>query len=392
MVPSSLQGNHVRIVIAPDKFRGSLSAAEAAHAIARGVLRADPMAEVIEIPMADGGEGTVQALVAATRGGMQRVGVSDPLGRPILAQFGMLGDHKTAVLEMASASGLALLSNEERDPRRTSTRGTGELLLAAIDSGAQKIILGIGGSATTDGGAGFAQALGYRLYDEAGLELPPGGEALDRLVRIDVSNVDSRLQGVTISAACDVDNPLYGPRGAAAIFGPQKGADLATIELLNRNLAHFAQIILRDLGKDVANVPGAGSAGGLGAGLMAFVNATLEPGVDLVARTVGLQKAMQGADLVITGEGAIDGSSVGGKTVIGVSRIAQTIRVPVIALVGSIGPGAEAVFEQGLCAYFSLCSRPMTLETAITQATDLLANLAESTVRLFLAGRTSTAQ
>jgi glycerate kinase len=385
------QGNHVRVVIAPDKFRGSLSAAEAAHAIARGVLRADSLAEVIEIPMADGGEGTVEALVAATRGAMQKVEVSDPLGRLILTRFGMLGDGETAVLEMAAASGLSLLSNEERDPRRTTTRGTGELLLAAIDSGAKHIILGIGGSATNDGGAGFAQAIGYRLLDEAGVELAPGGGSLDRLARIEVSNIDPRLVGVSISAACDVDNPLCGPNGAAAIFGPQKGADPATIALLDRNLAHFVNVILRDLHQDVANIPGAGAAGGLGAGLIAFANAILVPGVELVAKTVGLQKAIQGADLVITGEGAIDGSSMGGKTAIGVSRIAHAFGVPAIALVGSIGPGAEAVFEHGLCAYFSLCSRPITLETAIDQAADLLANIAESTVRLFLAGRNSAA-
>ena len=377
----------MRIVVAPDKFRGSLSAAEAARAMACGALRADPSAEILQIPMADGGEGTVEALVSATGGTIREVEVSGPLGEPVLARFGLLGDGETAILEMASASGLALLAASDRDPLRASTRGTGELLLAAIATGARRIILGIGGSATNDGGAGFAQALGFRLLDEDGNHLPPGGGALDRLRRVESGDV--RLGDVTIAVACDVDNPLCGPRGASSVFGPQKGADPATVERLDRNLGHFARILRRDLGQDVADIPGAGAAGGLGAALLAFAGATLRPGVDLVAEAVGLDAALRGADLVLTGEGAIDASSAGGKTAIGVSRMARSLGIPAIGLAGTIGPGAEAVLKDGMLAYFSLCNRPMPLEAAIEDASTLLADVAESAVRLFLAGRNS---
>ena len=377
----------MRIVVAPDKFRGSLSAAEAARALANGARIADPSAVVIEIPMADGGEGTVDALVAATAGQVRETIVSGPLGRGVTARFGLLGDGVTAVLEMASASGLALIDSKDRDPLGASTRGTGELLLAAIDAGASRIILGIGGSATNDGGAGFAQSIGYRLLDREGNELQPGGGSLSRLDRIDAGNVDPRIHGIAIAVACDVDNPLCGARGASAVFGPQKGADPTMIAVLDRNLAHFAAMIARDLGHEVAEIPGAGAAGGLGAALIAFAGATLQAGVDLVARAVDLEAKIRGSDLVLTGEGAIDASSGGGKTAVGVARIARSLGIPAIGIAGTIGPGAACVLDQGMNAYFSLCDRPMSLGSAIADAGPLLTKAAESVVRLFLAAR-----
>ena len=331
----------MRIVVAPDKFRGSLSAAEAARALARGARQADPSADVIEIPMADGGEGTVDALVAATGGTILETIVSGPLGAPITARFGLLGDGQSAVLEMASASGLALLDRNDRDPMRASSRGTGELLLAAIRAGAKRVILGIGGSASNDGGAGFAQAIGYRLLDPEGVDLPPGGGSLSRLDRIDAGSVDPRIHQVAINVACDVDNPMCGPRGASTVFGPQKGADPRMIDVLDRNLSQLAAIIARDLGKQVASIPGAGAAGGLGAGLLAFAGASLEAGVDLVARAVDLDARIRGADLVLTGEGAIDASSGGGKTAVGVARIAKSWAVPTIGIAGTDRSGCR---------------------------------------------------
>lgn len=380
-------GIALKIVAAPDKFRGSLSAAEAAKAMAIGARRADPSIRVIEIPMADGGEGTVEALVAATGGSFRSVRVKGPLGDPVEARFGLLGDGVTAALEMASASGLALIGRDRRDPWNASTRGTGELLIAAIEAGASRILLGIGGSATNDGGAGFAQALGYRLLDASGRDLPPGGGALDRLDRIDSAGLDPRIRGVVVQVACDVDNPLCGTRGASAIFGPQKGADPGMVGKLDRNLEYFTRIIERDLGVHEATRPGAGAAGGLGLGSIAFAGATLEPGVTLVARAVGLETAMKDADLVLTGEGAIDISSSGGKTAVGVARIAKASNVPVIGLAGAIGAGADSVLNLGIDAYMSLCNRPMSLDSALAQASELLVSASEQAVRIFLLGR-----
>lgn len=377
----------MKIVAAPDKFRASLSAAEAARWIALGAHRVAPSGEVIEVPMADGGEGTVEALVAATGGTLHRATVVGPIGDPVEAVFGMLGDGETAALEMASASGLALIPASARDPLRTTTYGTGQLLLRAIEAGARRIILGIGGSATNDGGAGFAQAIGFRLLDDGGRQIERGGGSLGQLARIDGSGVDPRLAAVAISAACDVDNPLCGPGGASAVFGPQKGADPETVARLDTCLALYASIVRRDLGRDVAEVPGAGAAGGLGAGLLAFAGAALEPGVDLVARAVRLEDHLAGADLVLTGEGAIDASSAGGKTAVGVARIARSRGVPAVVLAGSVGTGARATLDLGVSAFASLCNRPMTLEEAIRDAGPLLADASEMVVRIYSLGR-----
>ncbi len=378
-------GRAMKVLIAPDKFKGSLSAPAAARAIARGIRSVSPGIEIDEAPMADGGEGTVEALVVATGGSFRTVEVTGPLGERRQAQFGLLGDGRTAVIEMASASGLVLVPEDRRDPRVTTTRGTGELLLAAVDAGAQRVILGIGGSATNDGGAGLGQALGFRLLDAQGADIGPGGGALDRLRRIDEQERDKRLNGIEIAVACDVDNPLCGPEGASAIYGPQKGATPSMVAELDRNLAHFAQVVEHDLGRSIRDLPGAGAAGGLGGGLAAFAGGRLEPGITLVIRAVGLVDRLQGADLCITGEGAIDASSAFGKTAVGVARLAHSLDCPTIALAGSIGPGAAAVLDQGITAYFSICNRPMPLEDAMSQVDVLLEQAAAQVFRVFLA-------
>ncbi|WP_169973178.1 glycerate kinase [Tautonia rosea] len=377
----------MKIVIAPDKFKGSLSAVEAAQAIARGVLHACPQASLDEIPMADGGEGTVDALVTATRGTFRTVAVTGPLGQTLDARFGLSGDGRSAFLEMAAASGLVLVPESQRDPTLTTTRGTGDLILAALDQGVDRIVLGIGGSATNDGGAGMAQAIGFRLLDVDGRDLPPGGGALVRLDQIDSTNRDPRLDHVELAVACDVTNPLCGPQGASAVYGPQKGANSSMVEQLDRNLAWLAEVIARDLGRSVADQPGAGAAGGLGAGLVAFAGGTLQPGVDLISRTIGLADRLKDADLCLTAEGSLDEQTAHGKTIAGVARSAAEYGCPVLALAGSIQPGAEALLDQGLSAYFSLCDRPMSLEDAIAHAASLLERASEQAVRAFLAGR-----
>ena len=377
----------MRVVVAPDKFKGSLSAPEAARAMARGVAAAVPAAAIDVVPMADGGEGTVEALVAATSGSSREAVVAGPLGEPVRARFGMLGDGHTAVLEMATASGLALVPRDRRDPSRTSTRGTGELLLAAVEAGARRVVVGIGGSATNDGGAGLGQALGYRLLDAEGREIGPGGGALDRLAAIDASGRDPRLEGVEVAVACDVDNPLCGPRGASAVYGPQKGADPAMVAALDRNLDHLARVLERDLGVSVRDLPGAGAAGGLGAGLVAFASGRLEPGIALVIRAVGLADRLRDADLCLTGEGALDASSAFGKTPIGVARLARSLGCPTIALAGMVGEGAAAVLEQGIDAFFSICPGPITLDEALARGATLLEHASAQATRAFLAGR-----
>lgn len=383
----------MRIVIAPDKFKGSLAAPLVAEAIARGVRRAAPDAQVVCVPMADGGEGIVEALIAATGGSRRAEVVEGPLGEAVRAGYGFLGDGAAAVIEMAAASGLVLLEPARRDPFATSTFGTGQLLLAAISEGATRVIIGIGGSATNDCGAGLGAALGYRFFDSAGLQLTPrGAGSLRSVARIESSDASPLLDRATIDVACDVDNPLCGSRGASAVFGPQKFApeQPATPEKiaeLDDALAHFASLIERDLGVDVKSLPGAGAAGGLGGGLVAFAHGRLTPGVDLVIDAVGLRAHLEGANLCLTGEGAIDASSAGGKTVVGVARLARSLGVPTIALAGKIGDGADAVLGEGIAAYFSICDGPMPLEVAVRDTERLLAASAEQVVRAFLLSR-----
>ena len=342
-----------RVIIAPQSFKGSADAVAVAAAIARGVRTAWPSVETVEIPLADGGEGTVRALVTATHGELKRTRVHDPLLREIDAEWGMLGDRKTAVVEMAAANGLPLLRDEERDPRVTSTRGTGELILAAAMSGAHRLVIGIGGSATNDGGAGMARAFGYRFFDRDGVELPEGGAALARLARID-GQTDPRLIRPSIDVACDVRNPLLGPEGASAVFGPQKGATPAMVRELDGALARYADVVERFVGRNVRDVPGAGAAGGLGAGLVAFLDARLVSGAQLVLDAVGFDRQLAGASLVITGEGRIDGQSVYGKLTQAVTSAARAKGVPVLAVAGMLGAGHEAMRDAGLASVETL--------------------------------------
>jgi glycerate 2-kinase len=326
----------MRVLVAPDKFKGTLTAEEAAEAIARGWRRADPAAEVDVVPMADGGEGTLDALVAALGGRRFKETISGPLGDPVRAEFAVIpsAEGTLGVVEMARASGLALISPARRDPKRTTTRGTGELILAACRKGVERVLVCIGGSATNDGGAGMAQAVGARLLDSHGRDLRPGGAALLDLATIDMSGLDASVARATFVVATDVDNPLVGPHGASAVYGPQKGASPEDVALLDSALGHLAAVIHRDLGLDVRNVPGAGAAGGLGAGLVAFLGARLRPGVDVVMEAVGLRERMEKADLVVTGEGTFDEQSLHGKAPAGVLRAAAEFRRPAVVLCG----------------------------------------------------------
>ena len=376
----------MRVVIAPDKFRGSLTAPEAAQAIARGVRRAVPDAEISLVPLADGGEGIVETLLAATNGISCDAEVTGPLGQPVQARFGVLGDGETAVLAMASASGLNLVVADRRDPVRASTRGTGELMLTAIALPIRRLILGIGGSATNDGGAGMAQALGYRLLDRDGRELGPGGSSLADLDRIDALNVNPALDRIKIEVACDVANPLCGPNGASHVYGPQKGATPEQVRRLDANLEHLAIIIKRDLGVDVLSLIGGGAAGGLGAGLVAFAGATLRSGIDLVIDAVGLRDQLAGADLCLTGEGAFDESTLAGKTVAGVAAAALAAGVPCFALAGSVYAGSGLIHQAGVTATFAICPGPVPLDRALAEADAFLAATAEQATRAFRAG------
>lgn len=365
----------MKLVIAPDSFKESLSAPAVAAAIAAGFRAVFPEADIVELPVADGGEGTVEAMVAATQGRIVPLTVTGPLGTPVEAFYGLSGDGGTAIVEMAAASGLMLVPPAARNPRITTTRGVGEILKAALNAGARRFIVGIGGSATNDGGAGMLQALGARLLDAEGRDLPPGGAALARLARIDLSQLDARLAEARIDVACDVDNPLTGPKGASAVFGPQKGATPAMVAELDAALATYATAIKRDLGADIAALPGAGAAGGLGAGFAGILGATLKPGIAIVLDAVDLDTAVRDADLVITGEGRMDFQTAHGKTPVGVARVAKRHGKPVIALAGGLGSGVEAVHDHGIDAVFSVLSRICTLEEALA---DGAANLTQT--------------
>ena len=334
----------MKVVVAPNAFKGTLTASQAAAAIARGVREVWPEAEIVEVPVADGGDGTVEALVSANHGEYRTVGVEGPLGDTLQATYGVFDSG--AVVEMARASGLTLIPTERRDPRLTSSYGFGQLLDAARHAGVASIISGIGGSATNDAGAGMAQALGVRLLNAAGRELAHGGLALSGLERIDMSGLDPAWRSIKVRVACDVTNPLTGPLGASHVYGPQKGADPATVALLDRALAHFADVVEKDLGKRVADLPGAGAAGGAGAGLVAFLDAELTPGAPLIVTAAGFDSALSGADLVFTGEGRVDAQTAYGKAPGEVAKRAAAAGVPVVLLAGSKGPGWEAL--QGL--------------------------------------------
>ena len=366
----------MKIVIAPDSFKDSLSAADVASAIALGLRQALPEAALIERPMADGGEGTMQAIMAACQGELRSLTVDGPLGQPTLAHWGWLAGERTAIIEMAEASGLQLLERQQRDACNSSTYGTGQLVAAAIEAGASRIILAIGGSATNDAGTGMLCALGLRLADAQGAELPRGGLALARLASVDIGGLDRRLADVQFEVAADVDNPLCGPNGASHIFGPQKGATPEQVVALDKALDHFADHCAPLLGNDYRNLPGCGAAGGMGFAAKAFLNASFRPGVEVVAQLVGLAEAVQGADLVITGEGRFDAQTLRGKTPFGVARVARAAGVPVVVIAGTLGEGYQEMYAQGVDAAFSLASGPMTLEQACTDAAALLSDRA----------------
>lgn len=374
----------MKIVIAPQGFKGNLTALEVARAIEAGVKRIVPDALTVLKPMADGGEGTVQALVDATGGEIITTGVTGPLGEPVNAHWGILNDRVTAVIEMAAASGLPLVPPEKRNPLITTTYGTGELILAALGKGCRKLIIGIGGSATNDGGAGMARALGARFLDAGGKELAPGGGALADLEHIDVTNLDPRLAGFEVTLACDVNNPLCGPRGASAVYGPQKGATPELVERLDAALVHYADVVRKDLGADVKNIAGAGAAGGLGMGLMVFLKARLIPGIDVVIEATNLVADLMGADLVFTAEGRIDCQSAMGKVPTGVALKAKEFGSPVIALAGEVADDCRVVYEQGIDAVLSIAPGPISLDESMAMADKLITDTAECAMRLFM--------
>ena len=370
-----------RYLCAPDSFKESLTAMEAARAMAQGIENADHDAEVRCLPMADGGEGTARALVDATGGSMRAVPVHDPLGRPVEGHFGLLADGTTAVVETAEASGLALLEAKERNPLIASSYGTGELMLAAVRSGAKRIIVGLGGSATNDAGAGLLQALGVRLLDKNGNDLAHGGAALANLTTIDINTMDPALKNVAITAACDVTNPLTGPTGASAVFGPQKGASKDDVATLDAALAHFAQVIDSQLGVAVNDVPGAGAAGGIGAALKGFLNAEFRPGTVIVIGQSGLDAAAQWADVVFTGEGSIDFQTKFGKTPAGVAETAKRHGKPVIAVAGHIGTGIDELHEVGIDAVFGIAPGAASLSELLADAAANVTRTTEQIVR-----------
>jgi len=377
----------LKIVIAPDSFKGSLKSPEVAQAMAVGVRVAVPDAEIVILPVGDGGEGTLDALVTATGGAFETHRVSGPLGEPVTARLGLLGDGETVFVEMAEASGLSLLSAAERDPCRTSTYGTGELIRAALATGRKRLLIGIGGSATNDGGAGALQALGVRLLDAAGRELPAGGAALQQLSAIDLDGFRVP-DGVEVVVACDVTNPLTGPEGASAIYGPQKGASPKDVTHLDAALAHYAVITTAKLGKEWKDSPGAGAAGGLGFALLAFLGARLERGVQLVLDVVQFDSHLDGADLVLTGEGRIDRQTTEyGKTLTGIGGRAQRAGVPVLALAGSVADDLGDYRQAGICGVASVVSRPMTLEEAMRNGATLVKDASRRMVEVFVAGR-----
>lgn len=366
----------MKVVVAPNAFKGTLTAPQAAAAIARGVHEVYPEADVVEVPVADGGEGTVEALVRAHSGELRAVSVQGPLGDPVTAVFGLIDSGRKAVVELASASGLTLIAHSRRDPRRTTTFGFGQLLEEARTAGVSSVIAGIGGSATNDGGAGMAQAIGCRLLERGGADLERGGAALARLERIDCAGRDPAWSSIHVQVACDVTNPLTGPEGASAIYGPQKGAGEDAVLELDAALARFAAVIERDLGKRVVDVPGAGAAGGAGAGLMAFLDAELVPGAPLVVEAAGLDDKLKGAQLVITGEGRVDEQTAFGKAPGEVIKRARSAGVPVVVLAGSKGPGWEAVIKLGAYSVVTMGAERQNLRELMEQPERMLTSAA----------------
>jgi len=376
----------MRILICPDSFKECLPAREVAEHIASGILKVMPGAAIKIVPMADGGEGTVASLVDATGGRIIRLKVHDPLMRITDSFIGILGTGESAVIEMAAASGLELLKPHEKDPWITSTFGTGELIKYALDKGCRKIIVGMGGSATNDGGMGVAAALGIKFLDKNGQELPQGGGSLGNLEHIDMTDLDKRIVDCNILLACDVTNPLTGKNGASKVYGIQKGADPAMAEKLDRHLHHFAGQIKKHLGREVEQIPGSGAAGGLAGGMMAFFDAGIRPGFELVSEITDLSTWIDWADIVITGEGKMDFQTQFGKTPFGVASLAKRYNKPVIAIAGALEKGYEVLYEKGIHALVAVTDKPMSLELAIKDAGALLEKAAERIFRLLKLG------
>ena len=373
----------MKIVIAPDSFKESLTALEVADAIEQGFKKFYPHADYVRIPMADGGEGTVQSLVDALKGKVVEQSVTAPLGNKIQAFFGISGDNQTAIIEMAAASGLHLVSPAQRNPLKTTSFGTGELIKAALDLGVKKIILGIGGSATNDAGAGMLQALGVQLLDVNNQQISLGGENLSLISKIDLSKLDSRLQQVEILVACDVDNPLCGEKGASAVFGPQKGATPEIVQQLDQALFHFSDIVQQDLDLNIRDQAGAGAAGGMGGGLLLLPNVQLKAGVQIIIDAVNLNEQIKGADLVITGEGRMDSQTVHGKTPIGVAKAAKLFNKPVIAIVGSLKDDYEVVYKHGIDAVFPIIRQLKSLDETLKLGRENLISTAQNIARLY---------
>ena len=376
----------MKIVIAPQAFKGSLSALNVATAVQKGVRRIFPDAQILTCPVADGGDGTLETLVESSGGKIMETNVADPTGKPIVAQWGAMGDGNTAVIEMARTSGLALLTLEERDPLNATTYGLGEIIVSALNKGFRKFIVGIGGSATNDAGAGMAQALGIKLMDREGRNLVFGGAALQNLSVIDTSSIDQRVLESNFQIACDVNNPLTGPEGASAVYGPQKGATEENVRQLDSALGVFAEVAKRDLGKDISNLEGAGAAGGLGAGMIAFVEGHLRAGVDIVLDTVNLAEKLESADLVITGEGSIDFQTVYNKAPIGVARMAKARGIPTIGISGMLGENYQIVHNHGIDAVLSIANGPISLEESLQNAPSLISEAVEESLRLISVG------
>ena len=373
----------MKIVIAPDSFKGSLTAVEAAEAIERGVKKALPLSDTMMVPIADGGEGTLETLVVATGGYTRNVRVMGPLGEEVEATYGILGDKETCVIEMASASGIGLVPKEELNPFLATTFGTGELITHALDEGYSNFILAIGGSATNDGGAGMLQALGVRLLNEGGNSVGFGGGNLSSIRKIDLDGFDKRIANSSFLIASDVENPLVGVSGASYVFGPQKGASPEDVKVLDSQLTHWANEVDRTTGVKLHEKPGAGAAGGIGGAFQAFFPSTMERGIDVVIAYTNLEKKLVGGDLVITGEGQVDSQTASGKTPMGVAQAANDLGIPTVVMAGSVGDGIEALYPYGVISVHSIVNRPLPLEVAMEEASSLLENSAEQVVRSF---------
>lgn len=372
----------MKVIIASDSYKGSCSSLEVANSIEKGIINIDRDVEIIKIPVADGGEGTVDAIITGVNGSYEVMDVVDPLGNRLSAKYGII-NKDTAVIEMAEASGLGLVDIEELNPLITTTYGTGQLIKGAMENGASKIYIGLGGSSTNDGGAGMAQALGISFKDKFGNEIGYGGGELSKIHEIDLSNIHPLINQTEIMIMSDVQNPLCGVDGASKVFGPQKGATKDMVELLDKNLRHYGEKVKKYTGKDIINVLGAGAAGGLGGGLIAFCDGVIYSGIDKILDIANIDKHLQGADLVITGEGRIDGQSIFGKVPVGVAKRAKKYEIPVIAIVGSVGKGADKVYDYGIDLVIDIIDEPMTLEEAIKNTSDLIVKAAANTMRFY---------